>query len=104
MKEQAHLSEGHADGLWSVRGRSGLRVVFQENSISLKNHVWLAVDHQGALGWGEAHGVLEFSAISCHLRAAWWKEKLISTVDGGKLFPSGDVCVRACLPGTNAAL
>lgn len=99
--DDSHLSEGHAEGLWGVSRRSGLRVVLQQNAVSLKNHIWLAADLQGSLGRGEAHGVLELPAISRHLRAAQWKEKLVSTVNSGKLFPSGDavsvcVCVGPC--------
>lgn len=69
LKNEAHLSEGHGDGLWDARQRLGLRVVFQEDAVALENHIWLTVDHERALKRFKAHCVAELAAVGRHLVA-----------------------------------
>lgn len=40
------LSEGHGDSLWDTWESLSLRVVLQEDAVSLENHIWLTVNHQ----------------------------------------------------------
>lgn len=51
LEHETHLSEGHSDGLWDMWDRFAPREVFQEDPISLQNHIWLAVNHQRTLRW-----------------------------------------------------
>lgn len=85
--EGPHLSEGHADAPGDMRDGPALRVVLQEDAVSLENHIWLPLHH---LGWGgrrEAHGVLEFPAIGCHLGTVGWKDKLMSAGTAESYYP-----------------
>lgn len=66
---EAHLSEGHGDGLWDTRQRLGLRVVFQEDAVALENHVWLTVNRKRALERFKAYCVAELAAVGRHLMA-----------------------------------
>lgn len=84
LNNEAHLSEGHGDGLWDTRQRLGLRVVLQEDAVALENHVWLTVNRERALERFIAHCVAELAAVGRHLVAT---ERLISTKgNSGKVF------------------
>lgn len=71
MNNKSHLSEGHSDSLWDTWERLGLRKVFQEDAVSLENHIWLTVNHQRALIRFKAYCVEKLPAIGRHLVATW---------------------------------